>query len=127
MPTYDYRCAKCGDTAELFRTISDYVANPLPLFHCGIPMERLITVTPGRAIDHPCGSDRIYDGLKTLDGVDVSTKAKHRAYMKERGLTTADDYRGEWTRAAAQRAESLAGNDPSRREDISKALDKLNR
>lgn len=125
MPTYDYACPRCGETAELVRSISDYVANPLPLFHCGVPMERRITVAPGLAIHNPLAGDRAYAGLRTMEGVDVSTRSKHRAYMKENGLTTADDYRNEWKRAAEQRAAALAGDDPTRRDDLARAAAKL--
>jgi putative FmdB family regulatory protein len=121
MPTYDYACPRCGEAAELVRSISDYVANPRPLFHCGVQMERRITVAPSLAIHNPLAGDRGYDGLRTPEGVDVSTRSKHRAYMKENGLTTADDYAGEWKRAAEQRAEALAGEDPTRRADIARA------
>lgn len=112
---------------ELFRSLSDYLANPRPLFHCGVQMERRITVAPALAIHNPLAGDRGYDGMRTSDGVDISTRTKHRAYMKERGITTADDYRNEWKTAAQQRAADLAGDDPSRREDIARAAAKLNR
>jgi hypothetical protein len=90
-------------------------------------MERYFSFEASRAIDNPLAGDRAYDGLRTLDGVDVSTRTKHRQYMKERGLTTADDYRDEWTRAAQTRVRDLAGEDPSRREDLARAIAKLNR
>lgn len=85
-------------------------------------MERFFSYEPSRAMDNPLAGDRAYAGLRTLDGVDVSTRTKHRAYMKERGLTTADDYREEWKQAAERRAQEMAGVDPTRREDVARAL-----
>jgi putative FmdB family regulatory protein len=127
MPTYDYRCPKCDERLELFRSLSDYLHNPNPVFHCGAPMERVITVAPGLAMHNPLASDRAYEGLRTLDGVDVSSRTKHRQYMKERGLTTADDYRDEWKRAGECRARALAGEDPTRRDDLARSIAKLER
>jgi putative FmdB family regulatory protein len=125
VPTYDYACDRCGRDAELFRSISDYVANPHPLFCCGVQMARRITVAPGLAVHNPLAGDRGYEGMRAPDGTDLSTRTKHRAYMKERGITTADDFKGEWQRAAVRRAEDMAGVDPGRREDIARAIDKL--
>lgn len=127
MPTYSYACPRCGEAADLFRSLSDYVANPCPLFHCGVAMERRITVAPGLAIHNPLAGDRGYAGLRASDGTDVSTRSKHRAYMKANGLTTADDYRDEWKRAAEARAAALAGDDPTRRDDLARAAAKLAR
>src|SRR4030095_6600843 len=127
MPTYDYQCDRCGRRDELFRSMSDYLANPRPLFCCGSAMERRITVAPGLAFHNPLAGDRLYDGCRTSDGVDVSTRTKHRQYMKERGLTTADHFRDTWKRAAHRRAEEMAGTDPTRADDIARAIDKLER
>lgn len=49
-------------------------------------------------------SDAIYDGLRASDGADISTRAKHRDYMKRNGLTTADDYTQKWSDDARARA-----------------------
>lgn len=47
--------------------------------------------------------DRGYDGLRTTDGVDISSRSKHREYMKRHNLTTADDYTSTWAKAEAAR------------------------
>lgn len=40
MPTYDYKCEKCGRTFEYFQSMSD---NPLTVCQeCGGPLKRLI-------------------------------------------------------------------------------------
>lgn len=36
--------------------------------------------------------DQYYDGLQASDGTDISTRSKHREYMKRTGLVTFDDY-----------------------------------
>ena len=38
--------------------------------------------------------------------------------MKRKNLTTMDDFREEWKRAARDREARLAGHDPSRKHDI---------
>lgn len=53
--------------------------------------------------------DRHYDGMRAPDGTDISTRTKHRQYMKDRGLTTADDFKGEWARAAKEREKIRTG------------------
>lgn len=65
-----------------------------------------------------------YRGLRATDGADISTRAKHRAYMKENNLTTIDDFTETLDKAAQERAKFYeSAPDPSRREDIAKVLD----
>lgn len=47
--------------------------------------------------------DRSYDGMKAPDGTDISSRSKHREYMKANGLTTADDFSGTWAKAQTER------------------------
>lgn len=72
--------------------------------------------------------DRHYDGLQATDGVDISTRIKHREYMKQRGLTTVDDYSGEFTRQTEQRAryrQGQPGTGAVRKEDLARAIHQL--
>jgi hypothetical protein len=70
--------------------------------------------------------DRHYDGLRATDGADISTRAKHREYMKQHGLTTMDDYKNEWAKAAEKRAEYFTGKSGSvNREDVARAIHQL--
>lgn len=64
-----------------------------------------------------------FDNLQATDGTDISSKTKHTRYMKQNGLTLADDFKGEWSKAAADRAAFLKGQqvDKSRREAIGRA------
>lgn len=67
--------------------------------------------------------DRHYDGQRTQDGADISTRTKHREYMRSRGLAHADDYRETWARAAERRDDFYTrGTDASRREDVARAI-----
>lgn len=122
MPTYDFRCDVCERETSVFLSIGEYCKNPPEFICCGEPMRRKLGVVPGLAVNNPLAGDRMYTGLRTLDGVDVSTRTKHRAYMKERGLTTADDYRDEWKRAAQERERIREGTDPTRRADVERAF-----
>ena len=124
MPTYTHRCEACGRLMEPVMSIHQYVTNPPALFCCGQRMQRHITVAPGLA-KHAMTSDAIYDGLRAQDGTDISTRAKHRAYMKAHNLTTVDDYSQTWQREAQARAERLQGVDPERKADVLEAMHKL--
>lgn len=76
-------------------------------------------------------SDRIYSGkpFKAHDGTVIDSKKKHREYMKRHGLTTMDDFKGTWDRAAQKRAAFYEGRDPDirreRRDDLGRAISKL--
>ena len=70
-------------------------------------------------------SDRHYSGLRATDGSDISTRTKHRAYMKRNGLTTVDDFKETWRKAEVQRINEKRGVDPSRKYDVARAIEKL--
>ena len=72
--------------------------------------------------------DRHYDGLRATDGADIGTRSKHREYMRRNNLTTVDDFSGDyWRKAQAKRNDVAAGVDPTRKHDIARAIDKLQR
>ena len=52
------------------------------------------------------------------------SRTSHREYMQREGLTTIDDYKGQFVRDEQRRAQVLQGKDASRREDIARALEK---
>jgi hypothetical protein len=72
-------------------------------------------------------SDAIYDGLRATDGSDISTRSKHREYMKLHGLTTADDFKGEWERSEKRRDayRTGKGHGAVSRDDIGRAIHQL--
>ena len=82
---------------------------------------------PEMALHAPIMMDRFYENTKATDGTDIGSRRKHRAYMKEHNLTTADDFGGEWKRAQARRDALKEGkwSDPKRREALERAFYKI--
>jgi hypothetical protein len=75
-------------------------------------------------------NDRSYDGLQATDGTPIDSRTKHREYMKDRGLTTIDDFKGEWAEARKKRDAYYTGQPGSgsvRREDVARAIAQLER
>ncbi len=70
--------------------------------------------------------EEVYGKVQATDGTDLSTRRRHREYMARNGLTIADDYKGEWEKAAKVREQAAtpgAGYDrKERREQIGRAL-----
>lgn len=72
--------------------------------------------------------DRGYDGLSTTDGVDISSRSKHRQYLKRHGLATFDDYKHEFARRESEREAYYKGQKGSiSKSDIQQAIHKLTR
>lgn len=86
-------------------------------------------VAPSRQnTDATLWGDRGYDGLKATDGADISSRTKHREYMKKNDLTTADDFKNEWDKAAKDRADYFQGRKGTiTKRDIEQAIDQLSR
>jgi hypothetical protein len=74
-------------------------------------------------------SDRIYSGtpFKTPDGTVIDSRKKHRDYMRRNNLTTMDDFKGDWDRAAKRREDVYTGRHDKavRREAVARAMEKL--
>ena len=69
-----------------------------------VAMERKLSVNPMfSGLANALAGDRHYDGLRATDGTDISSRSKHRAYMKEKGLTTADDFKETWAKSNRER------------------------
>ena len=68
--------------------------------------------------------DRHYEGLRAPDGTDIGSRTKHRDYMRSRGLTTADDFKGQWKSAAKEREGLRSGTfqDKELREGIAQQV-----
>jgi hypothetical protein len=79
------------------------------------------------ALNHMGGlwSDRHYHGMRASDGADISSRRKHREYMKQKGLTTADDFKDTWARAARERDHYMQHGGSVRKEDIRRAIDQV--
>ena len=70
-------------------------------------------------------NDRHYDGLRATDGTDISSRTKHREYMKRNGLTTVDDFKNTWSEARNQRDQFFTKGGPGIREDVARAIHQL--
>jgi hypothetical protein len=69
--------------------------------------------------------DRSYDGLKAPDGTDISSRTKHREYMKATGLTTADDFKETWAKAQESRERYFKQGGTFSRSDVERAIHQL--
>ena len=54
------------------------------------------------------------------------SRMQHREYMKARGLTTADDFKGEWKTAERQRIMNRTATRGFARQEIIRSIEKLN-
>jgi len=125
MAIYAWHCKECDQITETVQSIREY-SNPelkrIP-WHCNKEMERMITVNGGQsALCNALAGDRNYDGLVAPDGTLINSRTKHREYMKRNGLTIADDYKGEWEKAAKERRDRM---DPTvRNESVRKIIER---
>lgn len=88
-------------------------------------MERRLAVNPAfSGTANALAGDRYYDGLRATDGTDISSRTKHREYMKQRGLTTADDFKDTWAKAQKERNELRSGTfqDRELRSDLTRQV-----
>lgn len=69
--------------------------------------------------------DRHYDGLKATDGSDISTRTKHREYMRANNVTMADDFKDTWAKAQAQRERLYTQGGTFSRRDVERAIHQL--
>jgi hypothetical protein len=83
-------------------------------------------IPEARNADATLWNDRSYDGLRATDGTDISSRTKHREYMKKHGLTTADDFKNTWDKAAEQRAAYYTeGPRKEVRQDLLRTIEQL--
>lgn len=93
------------------------------------PPYELIEVTddynaPARA-DSALWGDRQYEGMRAPDGTDISSRTKHRDYMKAKGLTTMDDFKDSWAQAKESRERYMTEGGSFKRADIERAIYQL--
>lgn len=69
--------------------------------------------------------DRHYDGMRATDGTDISTRSKHREYMKLNNVTTVDDFKDTWARAREQRERLYTQGGTFSRRDVERAISQL--
>lgn len=66
--------------------------------------------------------DRHYDGLKATDGADISTRTRHREYMKANNVTVADDFKQTWAQAKERRERYHQQGGSFSKSDIERAI-----
>lgn len=70
--------------------------------------------------------DQHYAGMKAPDGTDISTRSKHREYMKRTGLVTFDDYQATFAKEQERRDAYHSGQRGTvSRADIERTIAKL--
>lgn len=97
-----------------------FVANPNPPYGW---IEVFEDIVPKR--DDLLYGDKLYEGLTATDGTDISSRTKHREYMKKHGLTTMDDFQDYWAKEAIRRAEYYTKGGSVRKKDIVRAIYEL--
>ena len=91
------------------------------------PPYELVEVTddyqsPMRTDSGALWGDSSYDGMRAPDGTDISTRTKHREYMKAKGLTTMDDFTDSWAKAKESRERYYTEGGSFKRADIERAI-----
>lgn len=126
MPTYAYKCRVCDVEHEIVQSIRAYTSAPdVPSCPNHGPMERKLTINPAfSGLANALAGDRHYDGMRTIDGVDISSRSKHREYMRRTGLTSSSDYTETWKKQADERARFQKGDfvDKELRTEIAKEV-----
>ncbi len=94
------------------------------------PPYELIEITedyqaPMRTDSGALWGDSSYDGMRAPDGTDISSRTKHREYMKATGLTTMDDFKESWAKAKAEREHYVQHGGSFKRADIERAIHHL--
>lgn len=67
-------------------------------------------------------NDRHYEGTKATDGTDISSRRRHREYMRANNLTTADDFKDTWAKAQKEREAFYTRGGSFSRSDIERAI-----
>ena len=125
MPTYEYKCRDCAAVQAVVQTISAYVKAPCrPVCAEHGTMERKLSVVPANAVGYALAGERHYEGMQATDGTDISSRSKHRQYMKANNLTTIDDFSKTWSKAAEERQAFRSGQhqDKGLRADLAQAI-----
>lgn len=75
---------------------------------------------PPLAVDAPILSGRFYEGMTTLEGDDIGSRAKYRRYCQEKGVTNMSDFSDKWYADLKSSREREAKR--SRREKVARAV-----
>lgn len=67
-------------------------------------------------------NDRHYEGTQATDGTDISSRSKHREYMKRNNLTTVDDFKQTWAQTQKEREQYYTQGGSFTRNDVERAM-----
>lgn len=92
-----------------------------------------VEVTPGyvgqRRDEGRKSEEEVYGHAHATDGTDLSTRTRHREYMRRNGLTVASDYTQTWAKAGPELKRAVtpgSGHDSrERREQIGRTMYEL--
>src|SRR5260370_1357897 len=78
------------------------------------------------AVNRYVEDERLYGKAgRATDGAAIDSRTKHKRYMKERGLTTADDFKESWAAAEKERERVRAfGTDPDKAQGYERKYDR---
>ena len=96
-------------TLELIEVTPDYM-----------PPERM-----NAAKNNALAGDRHYDNMRATDGTDISTRTRHREYMRANNLTTVDDFQQTWAKAKEARESYYQRGGSFSKSDIERAMHQL--
>jgi len=82
-------------------------------------------VPDSRVGDSALWGDSHYANTTGPNGEDLSSRAKHRAYLKATGLATTDDFKSEWSRAKEARENYHRSGGTVSRQDVAQAIARL--
>lgn len=96
----------------------------------GVAYERGVDAVPEVAPLLDSGAlwgDSSYVNTRGPNGEDLSTRTKHREFLKQTGLATMDDFSESWKRSTEKRAEYFRDGKHGavRREHIDRAINQL--
>lgn len=99
-----------------------YIQDPVTL--------ELVEVTESSSVasrvgDSALWGDRHYANTTGPNGEDLSSRSKHRAFMKATGLTTTDDFSSDWSRAKESRENYQRNGGSISRGDVQRAISRL--
>jgi hypothetical protein len=69
-------------------------------------------------------SDSYLDGARSTEGIDISSRKKHREYMHVNGYALASDYKDTWARARKKRDDFYSAQSYEHGKEIGRAVDK---
>lgn len=75
-----------------------------------IPESQYVRPRIDEAVNHVVIDRHYWNTASHLDGRDISTRKRHREYMKEKGLTTMDDFTNTWAQAEKERQKVREGD-----------------